>query len=124
MGLRLGFDIDGVLADFQTALGSTCQGLAGIEAGLVSAPRPAHGRVEAGLATDRPNAELVDDSVGLRAGPDRAALRAHAAEPVGGLLPHQASTNGRRHRASPNPMVDREPGLLLAIGCHGPELQG
>jgi len=37
MGLRLGFDIDGVLADFQTALGNACQGLAGIEAGLVSA---------------------------------------------------------------------------------------
>ena len=37
MGLRLGFDIDGVLADFQTALGSACQDLAGIEAGLVSA---------------------------------------------------------------------------------------
>ena len=37
MGLRLGFDIDGVLADFQTALGSACQDLSGIEAGLVSA---------------------------------------------------------------------------------------
>ena len=37
MGLRLGFDIDGVLADFQTALGSACQDLIGIEAGLVSA---------------------------------------------------------------------------------------
>ena len=37
MGLRLGFDIDGVLADFQTALGSACRDLIGIEAGLVSA---------------------------------------------------------------------------------------
>ena len=37
MGLRLGFDVDGVLADFQTALGGACQELVGIEAGLVSA---------------------------------------------------------------------------------------
>ena len=37
MGLRLGFDIDGVLADFQTALGGACRDLIGIEAGLVSA---------------------------------------------------------------------------------------
>tara|TARA_B100000029_G_scaffold241673_1_gene238918 strand:+ start:52 stop:750 length:699 start_codon:yes stop_codon:yes gene_type:complete len=37
MGLRLGFDMDGVMADFQTALGSACQDLMGIEAGLVSA---------------------------------------------------------------------------------------
>ena len=36
MGLRLGFDVDGVLADFQTALGSACQGLVGVEAGVVS----------------------------------------------------------------------------------------
>ena len=36
MGLRLGFDIDGVLADFQTALGGACQNLIGSEAGLVS----------------------------------------------------------------------------------------
>lgn len=37
MGLRLGFDVDGVLADFQTALGGTRQDLTGIETGLVSA---------------------------------------------------------------------------------------
>ena len=36
MGLRLGFDVDGVLADFQTALGDACHDLVGIEAGLVS----------------------------------------------------------------------------------------
>ena len=32
MGLRLGFDVDGVLADFQTALGSACQESVGNEA--------------------------------------------------------------------------------------------
>ena len=37
MGLRLGFDIDGVLADFQTALGSACQESGGTDAASVSA---------------------------------------------------------------------------------------
>ena len=36
MGLRLGFDVDGVLADFQTALGGACQEARGIEATSVS----------------------------------------------------------------------------------------
>ena len=36
MGLRLGIDVDGVLADFQTALGSVSQDLHGVEPGLVA----------------------------------------------------------------------------------------
>ena len=38
MALRLGFDIDGVLADFQTAFGDACQKSVGIEATTVSTP--------------------------------------------------------------------------------------
>ena len=45
MGLRLGIDVDGVLADFQTALGSVRQDLHGVAPGLVA-------------SRDRPTIEL------------------------------------------------------------------
>ena len=81
MSLRIGFDVDGVLADFRTAFREAAVRCLRreVDDSSESADTPrrpdAQGRAPR-LGVHREDAELVDGSAGVRAGADRATLRA------------------------------------------------
>ena len=102
MSLRIGFDIDGVLADFRTAFRADGDP----HASAATSPTTAGSRQAAGAAlagrraarvgrTSRRTPNWWMEVAGLRAGADRAALQPDARGRVGGLLHDQAAAERR-----------------------------
>ncbi len=124
MSLRLGFDVDGVLADFRSAFRATareCLGRAaagdGTDGDKPVADRAARRRQ--GVGPHRANPELVDAGTAARAGRDRPPLCHGARLAMGSVLPDQAAGERRRSRPVPDAVVARAAGLLPAGGAHG-----
>ncbi len=124
MSLRIGFDIDGVLADFRSAFSQTAERI--LNRRVTDAVGPE--QTPSALSPDDvrrvwehigEDAELVDGSAGLRAGADRQAVRADARHGVGSRLHDQAPRERRGLGAVPDAVVDRTVWVLLAGGRYG-----
>ena len=118
MSLRIGIDVDGVLADFRTALPRDLESQPGARhrplAGLARhrAPLPPD-EVKRVWEARRPDAELVDDVEAVRARSDRAAVQPDASGGVGGVLPDEPAGERGRLGAVPDPVVDRAHGFYM-----------
>ena len=123
MSLRIGIDIDGVLADFRTAFRKASKSSLGHDIDEQSDPKPSESlgakdvqRVWEHIA-QTPNWWMTLRAV--RAGSDRAALQPDAGGGVGSVLSDEPAAERRRHGAVPDAVVDRAARLLPAGGADG-----